>query len=263
LPALVPHLNKTLNFFRLARAKNRWFFVLAIVVSGQQLHAIELMSSAEIMESRSWGITAYGKTEESEPTVKNGSTELEFEAEHEAAGVILTARPGDGLHYRLMYGVLRNYELEVGSSTFVNKHESQSNGRQYGVGARWNVLPVTAVSLGVAFDFAYVRHDVDFEKLTSNGVTSALDERFEQDEFQAAVNISKKWKQFEPYGGLKTSYVETRILDRTTQSKLYGNDVDWSPFVGLKWDFFQKESLLVEASFADEESVSAGLNIQF
>ncbi len=242
--------------------KSGVFFVLAISVS-RLVGASELMSSADIMESKSWSVAAYGKTEDSEPRIKNGSTELDFEAEHEATGVILTVRPGDGMHYRLMYGVLRDYTLEVGSSTFVNKHEAQSDGHQIGFGVRLNGTPVTAVSLGVALDLSYVRQAVDFEWLTSNGVGSALNERFVQDEFQAAVNISKKWSKFEPYGGLKTSYVETRILDRTTNGKLYGNKVEWSPFVGLKYEFFQKESLIVEASFADEEAVSIGLNIEF
>lgn len=242
--------------------KSGVFFVLAISVS-RLVGASELISSADIMESKSWSITAYGKTEESEPRIKNGSTELDFEAEHEATGVMLTMRPGDGMHYRMMYGVLRDYTLEVGSGAFVNKHEAQSDGRQYGFGVRLNGTPVTAVSLGVALDLSYVRQTVDFERLTSNGAGSALDERFEQDEFQAAVNISKKWQKIEPYGGVKTSYVETRILDRARQSSLYGNKVEWSPFVGLKWEFFQKESLIVEASFADEKAVSAGMNIQF
>jgi len=90
-----------------------------------------------------------------------------------------------------------------------------------------------------------------------------MEEKRKQDEFQAAVNVSKKWNKVEPYGGLKTSYVETRILDRTTNGKLYGSNVEWSPFIGLKLEFFQKESLIVEASFADEKALSAGLNFQF
>jgi hypothetical protein len=239
------------------------FFVLAIVVSGRVANAVELMSATSSMDTKSWGVSVYGATKKTEPRVKNGSTELDFDAEHEASNVAVTVHPGDHLHYRFLYGVLRDYQLEVGSGTFVNTHDSQSDGRQYGFGVRWNATPVTPVSVGVAIDLSYVRQTVDFEKLTSNGVVSALDERFERDEFQAAVNVSKRWMQIEPYGGLKTSYVENKILDRATQSRMNGSDVEWSPFVGLKWEFFEKESLVIEGSFADEKAFSAGLNIQF
>jgi hypothetical protein len=215
------------------------------------------------MESKSWGVAVYGSSVKSEPRVKNGATDLDFDERHEASNIALTVHPGDHLQYRFMYGVLRDYELEVGSSAFVNKHVSQSDGHQYGFGAHWNGSPVTPVSLGVAFDLSYVRRTVDFEKLTSNGIVSALDERFEQDEFQAAVDISKRWAQVEPYAGIKTNYVKTEILDRATRSSLRGGEIGWSPFVGFRWEFFEKESLVLEASFADEEALSAGINIQF
>jgi hypothetical protein len=243
--------------------KSGVFLVLAIVVSGRFASAVELMSGASAMEAKSWSVAVYGTAHKSEPRVKNGSTDLDFDEEHEASNVALTLHPGEHMQYRFLYGVLRNYELEIGSSTFVNTHESQSDGHQFGFGTRWNASPVTPVSLGVAVDLSYVRRTVDFEKLTSNGTTSALNERFEQDEFQAAVNVGKRWAKLEPYGGLKTNYVKTRILDRATQSDLHGSKIGFSPFVGLKWEFFEKESLMLEASFADEEALSAGLNIQF
>jgi hypothetical protein len=261
LPALVPLINKTL--LKLARAKGLALFVLAIVVSGQKASAIELMSSADTMESKSWAITAYGAHEKSEPQVENGATDLEFDAENDLTGLILTVRPGDYLQYRFLYGILRNYELEVGSGSFVNRHESQSDGHQYGFGVRMSASPQTIVSLGTALDLSYVHRDVDFEKLESNGVVSALDEGFRQDEVQLAANVSKRWKRLEPYGGIKFAYVTTKIVDRATLSKMRGHDEAISPFVGLKLEFFEKESLIVEASFADEESFSAGLNIKF
>jgi len=221
------------------------------------------MSSADVMEGKSWSITGYGKHEESEPLVENGNTDLRFEEAHDAAGVALTVRPGDGLHYRFLFGVLQNYVLKVGSGSFVNRHDAQSDGHQFGLGVRWSAIPQTSVSLGTAFDLSYMHRTVDFKRLTSNGAVTALDEQFEQDEIQAAANISKRWKQLEPYGGLKVSYVTSKLTDHSTLSTMRGSNEEISPFVGLKWEFFQKESLIIEASFADEESISAGLNIQF
>lgn len=229
----------------------------------QQLMANALMSGADVMSAKSWAIAVYGRQTETEPRVRNGSTDLDFEAAHEASTVRLTVRPGDNLHYRFLFGVLRDYELEVDSSTFVNKHESHSDGHQYGVGVRWNASPVTAVSMGLALDFSYVHQAVDFDRSTSNGVTTALNERFEQDEVQAAINVSKRWKQLEPYGGLKVNYVETKVVDRITQTDLNGNREGWSPFVGVSWEFSPREILTVEASFADDESLSAGFEIRF
>ncbi len=276
MPALVP-LSKTLNNDEvgiLAQAKNApflnrrkqkivLFFALAIAVSGGIANAIELLSPASSMDGKSWGVSAYGRHEKTEPNIKIGATDLEFDAKNDVGGLMLTVRPGDYLHYRFLYGVVSNYELQVDSGGFVNRHESHSDGYQYGFGARWNAMPQTSVSVGIALDLTYLHKKVDFDRLSSNGVVSPLDERLKQDEFQGAVNFSKRWKQLEPYGGLKLNYVQTEIFDRATLTRSHGNSDDWSPFVGLKWEFFPKESLIVEGSFADEESFSAGVNIQF
>jgi hypothetical protein len=247
--------------------------------------ANELMSSADIMESGRVGLSVYGRHEKFEPTVElsgssgitlptpgtggsqtvfpDSNADVEMEAQFDQQGLALTVRPNEGMHFRAIVGVIQNFQVEFASGSYTNRLDGTSNGFLYGVGGRWNVSPGTMVSPAIAFDLSYIRQQVNLDRFQSNGTVSAAEQRFEQDEFQGAVNVSHRWKNIEPYGGIKIIHSISRLKDKTTKQKITGTSDGWSPFVGLNFEVFPKQSLVVEGSFADEKAFSAGINITF
>jgi hypothetical protein len=267
------------------KARIGCLFAFLILWGMQTARANEIMSSADILESGRWSLSVYGRHEKFEPTIElsgssgiqvptpgsggtqtlfpNTNADIEMEAEYNESALALTIRPHEGLHYRVILGVVRDFQVEFASGSYVNELESTSNGFLYGGGIRWNVSPGTMVSPAIAFDLSYIRQQVNLDRFNSNGTISAATQRFEQDEFQGAINVSKRWKNVEPFGGIKIIHNVSRLRDKTTKEKVRGSTDGWSPFIGLNWEIFPKDSLVIEASFADEESISAGFNITF
>ncbi|MCB4756816.1 MAG: hypothetical protein LHV69_07290 [Elusimicrobia bacterium] len=265
--------------------KKFFFFVTvcAGVFASGRIFGSELLSSADVMESKSWALSFYGTRNRAEPVVRNSNvdaiqvpvsggsetifsdanTDVEMESDYSAAVAAVTLRPHDGFHYRFKAGQIRDYELEYSSGNVTNRLRSQSSGLLWGVGVRWNFQPQTIVSAGMAIDLSYTQTLANLDRFESGGTVERADIRFEQDEFQGALNVSRRWKTWEPYGGVKVAWVSSQMKDGQTQERIKGTDQRLSPFLGLRWEAFPGESVVVEGSFYDEESLSAGMTIKF
>lgn len=245
--------------------------------------ASELQSTADVLESGHWQLSLYERQAKEKPVVKiSGTSEIQvptsggastifsqenakvtLESEMSATVAMVTFRPFDGMHYRVKFGQVDRFKLDFSSGSWTNSLESLGGGIVWGAGVRWNIQPVTIVTTGIAIDLSYTNSTVELDKFSSVGTISSTHKRFESQEFQGALNVSRRWKPFEPYGGLKVSWLTTRLVDLETKGKVGGTDEKWSPFVGLKWEVFPHENVLVEASFVDEKSISAGMNVRF
>lgn len=247
------------------------------------ISASELMSSADLLDAGSWSLNVYGKSVKEKPVVETSGTEaiqvptqsgnttifsdanaeIEMDSEHKALVAALTFRPHDGLHYRAKIGQVRDYKLEFASGSQTNALRAESDGLLWGFGLRWNASQDTLVSAAVAIDISYTQTLINFDRFQAGSTVSSISQRFEQEEFQLGVNISRRWKKVEPYGGLKIRRLVSRLKDKNTKEQIRGETDEFNPFVGLAWLIFDKEKLMIEASFLDEQSITAGFQMNF
>ena len=244
----------------------------------------ELMSTADAFNAGGWQISAYGQIVENEPVIDNRSSgvveipdgaggtltvfnrtnsEIEMETSYDSIIGALAFRPRHGLHYRLKFGQVNDYDLEYASGSLTNKLSSLSSGFLWGGGVRWNVTQDTLVTPAVAFDFSYTQTLIDIDRFESGATVVGVNQKVEHEEFQFAVNASNRFRQLEPFGGFKVRRLVTKLKDKSSKTKVRGAQDGISPFLGLAWSMFEKESLLVEVSFVDEVSVSGGINVRF
>ena len=191
------------------------------------------------------------------------NSEIEMESEFDEQVFRFSFRPHDGLLYFAKIGQISNFDLSFSSGSFTNEFLGNSAGLVWGGGFRWNITQDTPVSVATALEISYTSTNLGLDAFKSGGVTQAVDDRLEQDEFQGAVNISKRFGTLQPYGGLKLLRVNSRLKDRQTREKISGSEDLVSPFAGLQWEVFPKEYLTVEGSWLDEKMASAGLKINF
>lgn len=240
------------------------------------------MDSADVLESRDWGVSVYGLRRTFEPEVRVGETSsiqvpvvggvsslfnrtdasIEMEQNNQAVVGSLRFRPGNGLQYELRVGQVQDFLLEYSSGSLTNSLESLGSGFLWGVGGRWNIRPGTIVSTAFSLEVRYTQLRSTLDRFSSAGNLTPVQFRLEQDELQSSVNISYRWKRLEPYGGLKVLQTTTRLKDKTNKGKVRGVSTGMSPFVGFRWEFFNQESFVIEASFVEEEMIAAGLNLK-
>ena len=243
----------------------------------------ELLNTADAFDTGEWQLTLSGQSIEKEPVVdvkeaniiqvpitggsanlfSKANAEIEMEIQYKTVVAALTIRPKNGLHYRVKVGQVRNFELEFSSGSLVNSLKAESDGVLWGVGLRWNGSPSTLVSAGVALDLSYTQTRVDLDRFQSGTSVSAVDERYVEDEIQGAINVSRRFKTIEPYGGLKISRTISRLKDKKSKQSVRGEKDGVSPFLGISYEPFEKERFVVEVSFVDEKLFSAGWNLKF
>lgn len=242
------------------------------------------MHSPDQMDAKSFQVSLYGRHAETKPvltlssagsiqipvsgggtsTIFSGSNaDVKMTADLDAAIAAIAFKPREGLSYRLKLGQVHNFGLEYSSGSFTNKLSSENDGFIWGAGVRWNVTQGTLVSSAINFDFGYTQTLIDLTRFESNSIVSGISEKFSQDEYQAALSVSKRWGMWEPYGGAKVFRVVSHLQDNSTQEKIKGHVDGISPFVGLKIEVFDREYIVIEGSFVDEESLNAGMSVRF
>ncbi len=241
------------------------------------------MSSADVMEGGKWSVSVYGRSAKIEPVLKisnaaavqvpltsgsatifsSSNAEIDFDQKFEEVVAAIKYRPKNGLTYRVKAGQVRSFDIEYSSGSHTNKFEATDDGFVWGLGAEWSVSPGSIVSPAITLDAGWTQRVMDLDKFESPGVVAPTNDKFQQDEFQLALNVSKRWNKFEPFAGLKLNRVVSRLKDEGTKASLRGTQDGVSPFIGLQIEFFEAESIILEASFVDEESISAGFNLKF
>jgi hypothetical protein len=246
--------------------------------------ASEQMRPANVIESGRWAAAFYGVRSEQKDLefrvrgadliqvplksggtaqfFANADTDLAFDGEGTSAVLKLTWRPASGLQYTFKAGT-GDYEIRVPSGSVVNVLENGPAGLLWGAEVGWTMISDTPVTPAVALLLGYSRSDYRMERLRSGGAPVAVSQRFSLEEVQGSVAASKRWKRFEPYGGLRFFRQSVVLYDSALAERVRGGREGWSPYAGLRWEFLPRESLVLEVAGADETLFAAGLSIGF
>lgn len=245
--------------------------------------ASEISSTADVMEAGKWSLTVTGRTVEIKPTVRisnnsavqvntTGGPTTIFSAsnadvkmiqEFDSAIATIRYRPHDGLTYRFKAGAVQNFSLEYASGSHTNTLDTTGQGLVLGVGASWNTMPGTMVSPAITVDIGVTQTRTRLDRFKSPGLVVATDKDFVQSEVEGSVNVSKRFKYAEPYGGLKISHMISELTDGSSKEELRGKNDFVSPFVGISTDLFAGETVFFEASFVDEKALNFGMRFIF
>jgi hypothetical protein len=195
--------------------------------------------------------------------ISGSQTDLESNGTAGGVYVKLMINPNNGLYYWLNAGLI-NYNLDAPALGVTNKYSSQDQGWMCGVGARKLLLPGTIVTPAVALDIGINYYRFAFDCLRSGDAAPvSADDQLQILETQADVVISKRIEKFEPYSGLKVYRKASTLADKLNYSNVSGIKNSAGLFLGCKFNFYQHEALVLEGSFGEDTSFSAGLNIEF
>lgn len=254
-----------------------------VLCFGSFVWGAETFSNASLLDGKSWNVSVYGRSVKTEPVVSLSGTDgiaiptsggsstifsssdADFEMEQKTSDLTLAfnVKPREGLAYSLYVGQVQEFELEFSSASQTNRLESTSDGWRWGLGLSGMLAPISPVSIGVSWSLGYTQTNVSLDRFQGGPVVYDVDESLRQEEFQGSLQAIKRWKEFEPYVGLKLMRQKTRLQDNVSKSRVSGYNDGVSPFVGMRWAMFDREFLQVEGSFVDEESLTAGLVVQF
>jgi hypothetical protein len=270
---------------KIAKHKILWALMLTVILclGFFVVEASEIFSSADTMETHGWSVSAYGREAKTQPVVRltgtnaiqvpvtggsatvfsNENADLKMDQRVSEVVAAFDFHPHDGLTYRARIGQIQDFDLEFSSGSQTNKLESTKSGMVWGLGVGGGIAPGSIVSTAISWQLQFTQRLVDLDRLQGGPVVYASDERFRQDEFQGSVNFSRRWKMWEPYAGLKIMRVTSRLQDNATKERVSGSKNGVSPFVGLQVGVAEKESLVIEGSFVDEKSLTAGIKLQF
>jgi len=242
----------------------------------------EVLVTPDDASLEKWAAAAFYQSAEIEPEVRvNGSSSVQIpvsgggtatvfsqanadvslEQNLELAGVVLVVRPKK-LRYSVSLAQIRNFEIEFASGSLTNSLRSD-NGFRVGLGIAGSFVPVTTASVGIGWSLDYRHLVTGLRRFESGGVVSAANQRFTQDEFQAAVTACWRWKMIAPYAAIKLQRWVTRLADRGTRESIRGESEGLSPAIGIEWTPLPGEGLVIEASFVDEESLTASWIAKF
>lgn len=247
------------------------------------VQASEVLSSADVLEAGSWAVSVYGQGSETKPQVKmsgidavsvpvsggmsavssNENAEIKMEQTVSQVLAAFEFRPSEGLKYRFKVGQVREFDLEFSSGSQTNKLQASNSGYVWGVGLGGRIAPGSIVSTAISWDLGYTQTDVSADRFEGGPVVYAVNEQWRQEEYQGSLDFSRRWKAWEPFAGIKLTHVVNRLMDGSTKRTIGGTNDGISPFIGLQWMVADKESLVVEGSFLDEKSLTAGFKVQF
>ncbi len=242
-----------------------------------------LNNPADFLSEKSWFVSAVGQSIKKQPileisnvndvqvpltsgssTIFSGSNiDVETESKSESMLVLVGLKPREALEYHFKIGQVRNYKIEFSSGSHFNTLDALSDGIVWGFGLSGRISPASIVSMGITWQLDYSRSKVDLDRFQSPGILTSSNISYQEEEIQGALNFSRRWKTFEPYAGLKILRTIATMVDQSTKGKIKGSNDGVSPFVGIQWDLADRESIVLEGSFADEESFSASMKVQF
>ncbi|HOW28955.1 MAG TPA: hypothetical protein PK876_10705 [Elusimicrobiota bacterium] len=167
------------------------------------------------------------------------------------------------MSYSLRLGT-GDYELAIPSGSVTNRLRNETPGLIWGLGVSWNLTPDTPVTPAVMLAVDYTRADYKLSRFQSGSAEAAsVRQDFSLQEMQVALSASKKWKKWDPYGGVRFFRQTACVYDRETADRVYGRRDGYAPYAGCAYRFFEREELLVEVSGVDETLITLGVNIGF
>ncbi len=238
------------------------------------VYASEILDSAYQIEKGKFRSVIYYSSFENNPIFKlkekndqlygiSGYTETEISCtgKGEISGIKVLFNPFDGFVWWGKLGSC-NYILEVPSYSVANKFELDRPGLLVGFGLRYQIFPETIVNPGMCLDFGLTVSEYKFKKFSVDGSSrEIINNRFETIEGQTAFLLSKRYKIFEPYCGVKIFRSFSKITDCDFFSSVEGYRDNVSVFIGTKIRVKKFEWFVLEYSFIDETNIAIGIGI--
>lgn len=193
----------------------------------------------------------------------DADTDLKFDAKGKALMARAVWRPFAGLHYVLKAGA-GDMEVRVPSRTVTNILTNATPGRIWGLETGWTLMSDTPVTPAVALSLGFSGSEYNLTRLESGAAApAAVNQKFSLREWQGGATVSKRWKRFEPYGGMRFFRQQSVLSDSVSADEVSGVRTGFSPFAGFRWEFLPREMLTFEAAGVDERLLAAGLSIGF
>ncbi|MBN1621473.1 MAG: hypothetical protein JW871_02660 [Endomicrobiales bacterium] len=191
------------------------------------------------------------------------SNEFECSGAGDSVRIKFIFNPNEGLYYWVNLGA-GFYELEIPSTTVKNNLSTRDNGWLAGIGARKTLFPDTIVSPAIAVEIGldYSIYDLNSIRL-GNSATQLISNRLNLTQIHLAALVSKKYKKFEPYGGLKVFRTYATLKEKTDVGKVTGIKDNIGLFLGTKLRIYEKEAVIIEGSFIGETNIAVGWNLEF
>lgn len=255
--------------------------ILILVV--ENIFSFELQNSAHQITEKGIVLSIYGVNGAKDVnfTVKRGQIEpfkigdttyihtspTESETNFESdlfsggAGIKATVNPFDGLYYWLKcsYGTM---ELEIPSLEGLNRF-SGSFSWSLSLGLRKLLFPDTLVTPALSFDAGVGFSKVEFDRVETPQRLLPIQTVLSNLEYQIAIIGSKRIKRFEPYGAIEVVRNHSELNDLKNLSKVSGYKDSVGITAGLKFNFYDRESVVIEAGFLGDRYISAGFNLSF
>jgi len=230
------------------------------------LYSSETLDTAEQISKGKFRTVVYYTQTKAKPTFQMvdfstttgwGINKVDGDSSFGNVVVKLVLNPFDKLNWWARAGMVSDYKLGV-PSTDTPKIEytniSSYNGYTIGAGAKYQVFPQTDFNCGICLDFGVVYTNYIFNrKYQENiGYSDLSGTKFEDTEFHAKFNLSRKIRKTEPYGGVSIYRNWYKFGSNS------GTKDNINVFAGLKVKLRQLKWLMCEANLIGETSLSAG-----
>ncbi|OGS04973.1 MAG: hypothetical protein A3G41_00745 [Elusimicrobia bacterium RIFCSPLOWO2_12_FULL_59_9] len=189
----------------------------------------------------------------------------DVKGEGDGGGLFLkwVIQPWEQIQYYALAGAGK-YALHVPSATVTNTLSGERIGWTYGAGMRAVLHPDTPVMPAIALDAAMARSRYFFSRLTQGSLGGkSIDHRLDLYQYQLAFEASHRFADWEPYGGVRWQRIQTHLSDSADGSAAGGIEDGVSPFLGVRYQWTSRESLVAEAAFVKGVSFGCGLEIKF
>lgn len=268
-----------------------FIFSSLFLMSGTYLYPVELMTPATQMSPEKIHIETYYRRMAKQDlivTIGGNSTvnvksarvtthstaDLEAEGRGNGAMAKITVQPFEEPRIQFyVLGGMSSYELQLPSGSFSNSYKTDNNGYTMGGGIRYTLVPYTMVTPAVSLDLSATHSRYCLSRFESGDgkiaePTGLLMIAFE---IQAALTVSKKFvfdfnknkASFDPYVGVKMIRTRLNLDELSTGAHYSGTKTGTAPFIGFRLNPIQRVGLIVEGSFINELSASAGLTFNF
>lgn len=267
------------------------FLSFFLIAGKSYLYSVELMTPATQMSPEKVHLeTYYRKMAKQDLSITVGgsgmvqvknsriptysTTDLDAEGNGNGTMAKVTVQPFDEPRIQLYFlGGMSNYELKVPSGSFSNSYKTDQNGYIFGGGLRYTLVPYTMVTPAVSLDLSATHSRYNLSRFESGDGKIAEPTGFLMIAFeiQAAITASKKFvfdlgkgkASFDPYLGVKMIRTRINLDDLSTGAHHSGTKIGTAPFVGFRFNPHQRIGLIVEGSFLNELSASAGLTFNY
>lgn len=190
------------------------------------------------------------------------ATEIEGKQRRGTFFLKLAGQPWENLQYYGAVGI-GNSSVDIPSATVTSTLHGDYPGMTYLAGIRSNIFPETEVTPAVSLDMGFSWSRFYFNSMDQHSAgTRDADIRFDTYEYHLGFSASRRFGDWEPYGGVKLIRRQARLKDLSSGEKVGGARDYASPFAGIKLPLSKREYFVAEMTFLDGFRFAAGLEIK-